>query len=110
MVLFEPVHGAVRRVHTDATAFAFRSARFNVSPMAVWEHVTDDERELSFVRAVRDRLSELSIGGYLNYSTDDTPSTVRNAFGAERYLRLATIKARWDPTNAFRFNHNIAPA
>ena len=41
---------------------------------------------------------------------DDSPTTVRDAFGAERYRRLAAIKARWDPTNAFRFNHNIPPA
>ena len=107
VVLFEPVHGAVRRVDPDATAFAFRGARFNVSAMAVWEDLVDDERELA---SIRDRLSELSAGGYLNYSTDDSPTTVRNAFGAERYRRLAAIKARWDPTNALRFNHNIPPA
>ncbi len=109
VVLFEPVHGAVRRVGLDATAFAFRDAHFNVSPMAVWEDPADDERELSFVASIRDRLSELSVGGYLNYSTDDSPTTVRDAFGAERYRRLAAIKARWDPTNALRFNHNIPP-
>lgn len=34
----------------------------------------------------------------------------RAAFAADHYARLEEIKRRYDPTNRFRFNHNIAPA
>ncbi len=31
-------------------------------------------------------------------------------YGEERYARLASVKRRYDPTNMFRINHNVAPA
>jgi hypothetical protein len=35
---------------------------------------------------------------------------VHTAYGDARFNRLASIKARYDPGNLFRFNHNITPA
>jgi len=40
----------------------------------------------------------------------DTPEQVRAIYGAQRYDRLAAIKASYDPHNMFRINHNIFPA
>ena len=31
------------------------------------------------------------------------------AYGAAKYDRLVALKNRYDPTNFFRFNQNIAP-
>jgi len=31
-------------------------------------------------------------------------------FGADNYVRLAHVKAQYDPANVFRSNHNINPA
>jgi hypothetical protein len=47
-------------------------------------------------------------GTYLNFLGigDDG---VRNAYDQERYARLAEIKRRWDPTNAFHLNQNVPP-
>ena len=39
-----------------------------------------------------------------------TPEQVRNAYGPERYDRLARVKKMVDPLNIFRINHNIIPA
>ncbi len=108
-ILFEPLHGAVSGVHPSETAFAFRSARFNVSPMAVWEDPGADDEEIAWATSARDRLQPLSKGGYLNYATDDAAETVEDAFGRENFLRLQAVKATWDPDNVFRFNHNIPP-
>jgi FAD/FMN-containing dehydrogenase len=109
-ILFEPLHGAASRVPEASTAFPFRSARFNVSGLSVWDDPAMDEEMIGRARSVRDRLSPLSGGGYLNYSMDDGRDAVETTFGAARWARLRTVKAEWDNENAFRFNHNIPPA
>ncbi|WP_344571411.1 FAD-binding oxidoreductase [Streptomyces fulvorobeus] len=38
------------------------------------------------------------------------PADVREAYTAEAYDRLLSLKKTWDPGNTFRFNHNIPPA
>jgi FAD binding domain-containing protein/berberine-like enzyme len=45
---------------------------------------------------------------FLNFLAD--PSRVREAYAADAWRRLATVKAFYDPENFFRINHNIAPA
>ncbi|HEV8546036.1 MAG TPA: BBE domain-containing protein, partial [Candidatus Limnocylindrales bacterium] len=55
--------------------------------------------------------SSFSGAGYGNYATADEPAErVRAAFGPQRFERLRAVKRRYDPDNAFRFNHNIPPA
>jgi FAD/FMN-containing dehydrogenase len=47
---------------------------------------------------------------YLNFLGDEGQERVESGFGAEKYSRLRSIKAKWDPTNLFRHNQNIPPA
>jgi FAD/FMN-containing dehydrogenase len=37
------------------------------------------------------------------------PESVREAYGDHTYRRLAEVKARYDPDNAFRHNKNVQP-
>jgi FAD/FMN-containing dehydrogenase len=46
---------------------------------------------------------------YVNFLGDEGSERVREAYGAEKYQRLAELKRKYDPTNAFRMNQNIAP-
>jgi FAD/FMN-containing dehydrogenase len=34
---------------------------------------------------------------------------IRQAYGAEKYGHLKALKRKYDPTNFFRLNQNIAP-
>ncbi|MGA9197859.1 MAG: BBE domain-containing protein, partial [Pseudolabrys sp.] len=46
---------------------------------------------------------------YVNFMMDEGEDRVRATYG-KNYNRLAKIKKRYDPTNLFRVNQNIAPA
>jgi hypothetical protein len=34
---------------------------------------------------------------------------VQAGYGPDKYEQLVTLKRKYDPDNAFRFNHNITP-
>jgi FAD/FMN-containing dehydrogenase len=109
-ILIEAPHGAVRRVPDDATAFGQRPARFNASALAVWEGPTDPDRHVRWVRDYADAVAPYASGDYVNYLADDASSAeVASAYGPRRFERLVALKNRYDPSNVFRFNANIAP-
>jgi FAD/FMN-containing dehydrogenase len=111
--LLESITGRARHEPEGGAAFGQREARWNVSALAIWEDPADDARQIGWARGVTDELaaSSLTGAGYGNYApVDETAERVRAAFGPERYERLRRVKARYDPDNVFRFNHNIPPA
>jgi FAD/FMN-containing dehydrogenase len=113
IVLLEAIRGAAQREPDGGAAFGQRAATWNASALAIWEDRLADGDHIAWARSTAERLavSSLTGAGYANYApVDETNERVRLAFGIERFTRLATIKARYDPDNRFRFNLNIAPA
>jgi hypothetical protein len=49
-------------------------------------------------------------GFYVNYEADVKSENVKGAYGPKKYQRLVTLKSKYDPTNLFHLNQNIAPA
>ena len=45
---------------------------------------------------------------YVNALSADEENRLREAYGAN-YDRLTEVKAKYDPSNVFRVNHNIRP-
>jgi FAD/FMN-containing dehydrogenase len=103
--------GALARVAEDATAYSQRDAHFNVNINAVW--LEGDTRADEHIRWTRDFYGavEPHAGGrvYVNFLGDEGEERVRAAYGEEKYERLRALKRRYDSTNVFRLNPNIAP-
>jgi hypothetical protein len=101
----------VARVPDEATAVSHRGARFRLIVDSLWEHPDDDEQNLAWASSCGERLKPFGGGrAYVNYLADTDASAVRAAYDETKYTRPSRLKAEFDPTNYFRFNHNIEPA
>ncbi|WP_326648995.1 MULTISPECIES: FAD-binding oxidoreductase [unclassified Streptomyces] len=107
-VLF-PMGGAVARSEADYP-LPWRTAQWAVHPFGIWEDPADDRRGIQWVRDVRAAVRPWSQGTvYLNFIGDEGRGRVLAGFGEDNYKRLAAVKAKYDPSNVFRRNHNIKP-
>lgn len=105
-----PIDGAVQDVAPDATAFAYRDARFAPVIAGMWSDPADNEANTRWVRDYHAALEpHTSAGGYINFMAADDQSRVRANYGVN-YERLAAVKKAYDPTNLFHLNQNITPA
>jgi FAD/FMN-containing dehydrogenase len=109
-VVVEHLGGAVARVDQDATAFGDRSATHSLIITGEWVDQAESEQNIQWVRncweAVRPYAKETV---YVNYVDAGEDARFKAAYGAN-YERLAALKAKYDPTNFFRHNHNVQPA
>ena len=107
------IGGAVARVPHDATAYAGRDVAHTMSIDAVWLPDESGEHaaaESAWARRFLRALQPHRAGVYVNFlDSDDDSSRVREAYGDQTYRRLAEVKAKYDPDNAFHHNKNIQP-
>jgi hypothetical protein len=106
--------GAVARVPHDATAFAARDVAHNIIIDAAWlpdESGKHASTKAAWARGFLQALQPHRAGGvYVNFlDSDDDSRRVREAYGDRTYRRLAEVKAKYDPDNAFHHNKNIQP-
>jgi FAD/FMN-containing dehydrogenase len=105
------VGGAVGRVSQDETAFTQRDAPFILNIVGLWMPQEDSTAHISWARGFYDAMKPLSAGAeYVNFLADVGIDRVKAAYGPVTYDRLASLKAKYDPGNLFRFNQNILPA
>jgi len=105
--------GAYRDIPHDATAFSgSRSSRYVINVTAVCEtpELFDADRQW-----VRDYWAALAphasgTGSYVNFMSEYDEDRVRASYGQAKFDRLAAVKAKYDPDNAFHLNANIKPA
>jgi FAD/FMN-containing dehydrogenase len=105
--------GAVARCPHDATAYAARDIAHNIIVDAAWlpdefgEHAAGETAwAQGFLEALRPHRGD---GVYVNFLDADDDARVFEAYGDQTYRRLAGVKARYDPDNAFHHNKNIRP-
>jgi FAD/FMN-containing dehydrogenase len=110
-VILEDMHGAVRRVSGDATAYGQRDATTNLAIIATWQDPAERDANVGWAREMGKAVEPFKTGGtYMNYFgvDDQGDERVRQALGAN-YERLREIKRRYDPSNMFIYNQNIRP-
>jgi FAD/FMN-containing dehydrogenase len=100
--------GAVGRVPRMSTAVPNRSARYLLTLIATWD-TPDQEPDCRqwLERAYKAALAHAVGGPHVGLQSEDISSV--EAYGAERYLRLAALKRRYDPDNVFAVNQNVLP-
>jgi FAD/FMN-containing dehydrogenase len=101
--------GAVSRVGEDETAFNGRNAgfTFNINGNSLTANGFAEERD--WARRYWQALAPYHTGVYVNFLMEEGEERIRQAYGAEKYERLKTLKRKYDPTNFFRLNQNIRP-
>jgi len=105
-----PINGACNRVRADATAFAYRDARFAVNVAGMWPDPKDNQKNIKWVKDYYAALEpHSSRGGYVNFMADDDPGRVKESYKGN-YDRLVSIKKKYDPENLFHINQNIKPS
>jgi FAD/FMN-containing dehydrogenase len=99
------------RVPDSATAFGHRAWPYNFVVTSAWSDPKDAQRNIAWTRDLFDAMRPFAAqGAYVNYlGGDEGADGLKAAYGA-KLARLAALKAKFDATNLFRMNQNIAPA
>jgi len=105
---FRILGGAMSRVPADATAFAHRSARVFANFIVQYENRDEHAIYDAWVAKASAALDP-GKGVYVNFVGNEGEARLHDAYPKATWERLAAIKAKYDPTNLFHRNHNIAP-
>jgi hypothetical protein len=109
-ILFQ-IGGMLNNGREGQSATGNRNARYVLNLASSWDRADADSENIEWTRQAWSDLKEFSTGGtYLNFLNDDDGSERTQAALGNELARLAEIKAKWDPNNAFRVNRNFQPA
>jgi FAD/FMN-containing dehydrogenase len=103
------VGGAVARVDANETAFNGRTAGFTFNINGNTTSAEGFEEERAWARACWSALAPYHTSAYVNFLMEEGEDRIRQTYGAAKYDRLKALKRKYDPTNFFRLNQNIAP-
>ena len=106
------VGGAMARVSNDENAFGQREFPLLMDIVAMIPNPEMHEEVREHIRRFKAALGpQLPKGAYMNFlGGEEARRNSYQAFGEEKYARLAAIKNRYDPKNLFRFGYDISPS
>jgi FAD/FMN-containing dehydrogenase len=104
------VGGAMARIDDAATAYPQRKSHFIMNVHTRWDDASGDDTCIGWARTLFMAAEPHAAGSaYVNFMPDDETDRVGAVYG-KNMDRLVKIKAKYDPDNFFRVNHNIQPA
>jgi FAD/FMN-containing dehydrogenase len=103
-----PLGGALARVPVDATAFAHRDRALLVNVAALYVDPASRDEHETWVAQLSDVLGGAP-GAYAGFLGEDGPARIHEAYPDPVWDRLVQVKAKYDPENVFRLNHNVPP-
>jgi hypothetical protein len=105
-----PIDGAVHRVGHADTAWSQRNVRFAQVVLGADGDAANASKIRDWAVGFGDAIRPFTAGGaYMNFIMDEGQDRVRATY-RDNYVRLARIKAQYDPNNLFHINQNIRPA
>jgi FAD/FMN-containing dehydrogenase len=105
-----PIDGAAGRVKSDATAWAYRDAKWSSVIVGVDPDPAKRDQITTWARDYWAALHPHSAGGaYVNFMMDEGEERVKATYG-KNFAKLQKVKKKYDPQNVFRSNQNIKPA
>jgi len=114
MVQIRPLGGQMARVPADATAFAHRNSPVLVAAINPWDQAPGESSapHIAWSERLWESLRSRSAGAYVGFQGDEKSSgnPGEGVYPFATYSRLAEIKAKYDPDNLFRANHNVTPS
>lgn len=100
--------GAMARVPADATAFAHRATKVQVTIINGHDGA-DEAPHAAWAAELAAAVTPPGAGAYVNFLADEGEARLRAAYPGATYERLVAVKRRWDPSNVFRSTQNIRP-
>jgi FAD/FMN-containing dehydrogenase len=107
---FRVLGGAAGRVPVDATAYAHRGRRMMINVATMFQQPGEAPLHRTWVEQAAAILPCPDTSAYVNFIGAEGGARVRDAYPGPTWERLRAVKRRYDPTNLFRLNQNIAPA
>jgi UDP-N-acetylenolpyruvoylglucosamine reductase len=104
-----PVNGAVHSKAEGDTAFSFRKTKWIEVIVGVDPDPANKGKITHWAKTYWEALHPFSAqGAYVNFMMEEGAARVESTYGGN-YARLRQIKTKYDPSNLFRVNQNIAP-
>jgi FAD/FMN-containing dehydrogenase len=110
-LVVEPFGRGFERAPADPTPVPRRTGH-SIAFFGAWTEPARDDAMRDWARRGAEQIEQEGVGNgvpVLNYNTETGPESVARAYGENAYRRLQELKRRYDPTNAFRWNHNVRP-
>jgi FAD/FMN-containing dehydrogenase len=101
--------GAVARVGADETAYPERSMPYVLNVVTGTPDAAELGANTEWARAVV-ASAQADVTGRLYVNFLSEAGDAESAYGEETYRKLVALKERYDPTNVFHLNQNVAPS
>lgn len=109
-IKIQHLEGKFGEMPENATAFGNRNSRFGLVIQTRWLDSLKTADQERWTDMVFKDLKQKSTGKvYLNFMDNEGENRVRDAYSDSAFIKLRSIKTKYDPNNLFRKNQNIKP-